>query len=277
MVEHNTAHIHPFTLTLRRLMPALGLLTALVALALSSGCSTSSYRPSALRPFETDPAFEINDSDIAQAYAARPQMPEAARVAFFSYDPGHMDAVEQTLKETEGVASVYRIPAFLVTGEHRYDEGQPAWARPAPQPLSLKKLRVLAARAHADVLVVVDYGYRQEVSPNGLVALNVLLIPTLFSPFLDVKVESFMDTYVLDVRNGYLYGHVGTQESGEERWVSIYDTDEHPLVGQQLPLLLASTRAALGEVIQKSREETAAGMAGGAVPELNATPADPAP
>jgi hypothetical protein len=90
----------------------------------------------------------------------------------------------------------------------------------------MKKLRLLAARAHADVLVVVDYSRRIDVSVNALAALNVFIVPALFLPFRDVKVESAVDAFVVDVRNGYVYGHVALAERQTKPHQTIYSDDD---------------------------------------------------
>jgi hypothetical protein len=86
----------------------------------------------------------------------------------------------------------------------------------------VKKLRLLAARANTDVLVIVDHGYR-NMGANGLVGLNVLLLPILFVPFLDASVKGYAEAFVIDVRNGYLYGHVVEEDQRGSSYATIYD------------------------------------------------------
>jgi len=119
-----------------------------------------------------------------------------------------------------GVSSVYAMPSLEATGKHRYDDS------PTNAPLSMKKLRLLAARAHADVLVVVDYSRKTEITVNAIAELNVFIVPALFLPFRDVKVESAVDAFVVDVRNGYVYGHVALTEQQSKAHQTIYSDDD---------------------------------------------------
>lgn len=176
--------------------------------------------PSRAANFDPDGTAQIDDHDVQQAFEAKPQWRSDFNVAYFSFDESKNADVEKTLHAVPGVASVYAIPALEATGHHRFDEAQ------SSAPLSMKKLRLLAARAHADVLVVVDYARRTDVTPNGLAALDVLLVPALFLPFRDVKVESAVDAFVVDVRNGYMYGHIALDKTDVEKHRTIYDDDD---------------------------------------------------
>ena len=87
-----------------------------------------------------------------------------------------------TLEASPRVRGTYAIPPLMVTGERRFDQPTHGRIRREAKPPSIKKLRLLAARAKSDVLVVFDYGYRQRQVPNGWVATSVLLLPVLFVP-----------------------------------------------------------------------------------------------
>lgn len=191
---------------------------ALASLVALTACGTT-YRPGRLA---ADPSVvaEIDDADVQKAFAAKPQLPAHPTVAYFIDDPGKDAAIGDAMRAVPGVGTVYGIPTFEVTGRHRFEE--PTTAVGA---LSIKKLRLLAARAHSDVLVVVDYGSRTTVDANGWAALNVLVVPALFVPFRDMKVESALDAYVIDTRNGYLYGHVSLERANDLPRRTIYAGD----------------------------------------------------
>ena len=178
------------------------------------------YMPSRVANFDPDGAAEVNDEDVRKAFEAKPQLGDRFNVAYFSFDPSKEADVDKTIRAVPGVGSVYAIPALEATGKHRYDDS------PTTAPLSMKKLRLLAARAHADVLVVVDYSRKTEISVNALAALNVFLVPALFLPFRDVKVESAVDAFVVDVRNGYVYGHVALSQEASKPHQTIYSDDD---------------------------------------------------
>jgi hypothetical protein len=223
------------------LLPALRtfLLSSLLAFPLA-GCGVSAYQPGRTAGFDLDGTREINDEDVRKAFEARPQLASPMRVAFYTFDVSKSDEIEASLRGVPGVADVYRIPPLLVTGQRRHDGEGGHGARP-PQELSLKKLRLIAARAHADVVIVFDYGHRVDTSANGWTALTPLLLPIFFVPFLDRKVDSYMDTYVVDTRNGFLYAHITAEEESRVDSTTIYhDTD--PTIRAQWGKVLAATR-----------------------------------
>jgi hypothetical protein len=215
---------------------------ALVALAATTGCSVATYQP---RSLPLDREAEIDDDDIRKAFEAKPQLPARMTVAFYSLGthdertlgPGGKDAddeplaglqndaeLEAMLAKLPGVDGVYRIPAVAVSGQQRYGgEHGHGYGAPAAE-LSVKKLRLIAARAHADVLVVFDHG-RQAGSVNGLFGFIPLIVPVLFVPMFDARVESYMTAYVVDVRNGYFYGQLDASERGGDDYVTIYASD----------------------------------------------------
>ncbi|MCB9744009.1 MAG: hypothetical protein H6740_15520 [Alphaproteobacteria bacterium] len=209
----------------------------LCALALAGCASTHVYRASG--DFELEPATQIDDADILRAFEARPQLPEAPRVALYSFDADRALALSERLSVVEGVAGTYTIPPFMVTGQRRFQEHAAA----PTEPLSLEKLRLLAARAHCELLVVADHGWRRSQRANGLAAFNVLLLPALFTPFLDVELESYLDLYVLDVRNGFLYGQVSAEELAAQRFTTIWRVEDEGALDASWEALLAAAGA----------------------------------
>jgi hypothetical protein len=231
----------------------LRLLALPAVLALFTGCGTA-YRASAGSQFAVDNGKEIDDSDVAKAFAASPQIGERVKVAYYTFDDARADDIEKTIARTPNVASVYRIPPLLVTGKRRFHETSP-WA--PPQEVGTKKLRLLAARAHADVLVVFDHGWRGG-GANGWAALNVLVVPIFVTPWLSNETESYAQAYVIDVRNGYLYGEVSAeQKSGGAR--TIYGPDVDDVANEQWPKLLASLEGELAKKLAPTAPRATSG------------------
>ncbi len=221
--------------------------------AASIGCGTSVYMPSQVAHFDPDgPATEIDDQDVAKAFAARPQLGDRLNVAYFSFDASKNADVERVLHAIPGVGSVYSIPALAVTGARRFDAPAPEWQAPPARPFSMKKLRLLAARAHCDVVVVVDYGYRTDVSANGLAAFDALLVPALFLPFRDVKVQSYVDAFLVDTRNGYLYGETTSNHQDEKKFQTLY-ADDSGVVAAQWDTLKTELQDSLVKVVEAER------------------------
>ena len=216
-----------------------GLLLLAITFGGALGCGTSQvYRPSQASRFELDPASEINDDDVKKAFAAQPQLGKSLRVALFSFESKRQTELEGAVQQLPGVVSTYVIPALLVTGQRRFETENRGFGAPARGEVSIKKLRLLAARARCDVLLVVDYGNRVRSSPNALAMLNVLLLPTFFVPYLDVKVESYLEGFLIDTRNGYLYGQLLAQQDGSVRYQPLYSTIERAMLESQWRKLL---------------------------------------
>ncbi|MEM9073832.1 MAG: hypothetical protein AAGE52_35400 [Myxococcota bacterium] len=218
--------------------------SCLVVLVALVGCGgIRRYQPGGSVRLDQAAGYEIDDEEIARAFGARPQMPTPLNVAYFSFESGHNQEIESMLSAIEGVEGVYAIPRVMVTGQRRFQTAE------AGQQLSLRRLRLLAARAQCDVVVVFDYGYRVERRPNGLAVLNILLIPALFTPFMDAEVTSYLETHVIDTRNGYVYGQIESEEEGEQERLNIWSNADEELAEEHWQGLLASTRALLTSVV----------------------------
>ncbi len=216
---------------------------AFALLPLLAACGQTLYQPG--RAVRLDPSDQVSDAEIGAAFGARPQLSGKLRVAYFAFDDKQAADLERTLGGLPGVEATYRIPELLVLGKRRFQETTPD----AAQPLSLRQLRLQAARARCQLLVVVDYGYKIDRSVNGWVVLNALVVPSLFVPFLDSEVESYMDSYVIDVRNGYLYGQLNTREEGEKKRLTVWSDAAEDLVESQWWQLLNATHDTLKKVI----------------------------
>ncbi|HEY8145567.1 MAG TPA: hypothetical protein VIG06_22960 [Kofleriaceae bacterium] len=216
---------------------------SLSLLPLLAACGNTLYQPG--RGVRFDPADQVSDDEIRDAFGARPQLHGPMRVAYFAFDDRHAADLERSLSGLPNVEAIYRIPELLVLGKRRFEPSAPA----EQQPLSIRQLRLQAARAHCQLLVVVDYGYKVDRSANGWAVLNVLVLPSLFVPFLDSEVESYMDSYVIDVRNGYLYGQLNAREEGEKKRLTIWSDDDDDLVEAQWWVLLTATHDTLKKLV----------------------------
>lgn len=234
-------------------------------MSVQCGCSVAAVQPGAGTTFEIDPEKEINDDDVRKAFEAKPQLGTKAHFAYYSFDPDAGTECEGILKAWPGTQSVYRIPAFVVTGRRRFDNPSP-WNTP-PVEVGIKKLRLLGARARADAVVLFDYGQKVTILPNGLIAFAPLLLPVLFLPFRDVKVESYLEAFIIDTRNGYLYGHISLDEKDEADYVSIYSSIDDQFVQDQKARLYTRMRLEFVKIVESES----------ARPSLPAPPEAPAP
>ncbi len=228
-------------------------LLGVLLLSVATGCGGSMYQASSGVKLEVDGnGREVDDVDVAKAFEAAPQLGAKSRVAYYTFDEAHAEDITRAIAAVPNVASVYQISTLLVSGKRKFQE-TPSDAQ--PQELSIKKLRLLAARAHADVLVVFDHGYRGG-GVNGWVALNVLLVPMLFTPWLSNKTESYAQAHVIDVRNGFVYGEVETAEKSGSGAVTIYGPNVADVAEQQWPKLMDGVKTKLGEKLHPTRPDT---------------------
>ena len=102
--------------------------------------------------------------------------------------------------------------------------------------------------------MVFDHGYRGG-GVNGWVALNVLLVPMLFTPWLSNKTESYAQAHVIDVRNGFVYGEVETAEKSGSGAVTIYGPNVADVAEQQWPKLMDGVKTKLGEKLHPTRPD----------------------
>ncbi len=207
------------------------------------------YQPSRNTAFEIDATAQIDDEDVRKAFDARPQLGERLHVAYYTFDPATAKDLEAMLGGLPGVASVYRIPPLLVTGQRRF-ENDGSWG--PPKEVSVKKLRLLAARARADVLIIVDHGYKTG-GANALAALDVLLVPVLFVPFLDNTVEGYAEAFVIDTRNGYLYGHITEDDKRGKEFSTIYDKSAAAFAEEQWLTLKGDLQKDLIRLVEGER------------------------
>lgn len=223
------------------------------ALLLSSvtGCGASAYQASGGVKFDVDSAHQIDDEDVVKAFAAKPQLGVKSRVAYYAFDDKDAADVEGMLAKGKHVSSVYRIPPLLLTGKRRFQESA-RWD--TAQEISIKKLRLLAARANADVLVVFDHGWRGG-GANGLSALNVLLVPILFVPFLSNETETYAQAYVIDVRNGYLYGEASVEKKAGSGYVNVWQPNAETIATDLWPKLLDDVKVQLDEKLSPSQPQ----------------------
>ncbi len=217
--------------------------------ACTAACGGSIYMPSRVANFDPDGTAQIDDGDVKRAFEAKPQLGERLNVAYFSFDSSKDDDVEKVVRAVPGVSSVYAIPSLEAVGRHRFDDSQ------TTQPLSMKKLRLLAARAHADVLVVVDYARRVDITANALAALDVFIVPAFFLPFRDMTVESAVDAFVVDVRNGFMYGHVALSKKDALPHQTIYQSEDE-LVASGWKALSRDLEGALVHLVESQRATT---------------------
>jgi hypothetical protein len=197
------------------------------AVLMAAGCVTRnlSYEPTSV--YSESDLRSITDEDIRKAFEARPQIKLPARIAW--YDMGTGDLMTLLMaKAHPNVSGPYEIPKALVEGARPYFA--PRHYDPhyysAPQQINLKALRLLAARARCDVLILVGSRFEEQRDINAWGALNILIVPIFLAPFQHARYHYEAEAFIFDVRNGYLYKHAKSISDEERRYLTIYSVED---------------------------------------------------
>jgi hypothetical protein len=227
-------------------LPSLVLSFCLLALSGCGGVLSSSHPTLTVRDALATDA--LGDVELGALIEARPPVHDDFRVAWLAVAPGHDEALEASLTGLPGQRDAHRLSPLVAAGRRRFDEG-------GQSEISIQMLRILAARAHADVLVVVDHGWRSTRNPNGWAALSVLLVPSLFTPHLDADVEAYVETTVLDVRTGAILGETTATDAFHVANMTVWSSDDHDRAEARIDALLAETRGRLAAVLADANRE----------------------
>jgi hypothetical protein len=99
-----------------------------------------------------------------------------------------------------------------------------------------------------------DHGYKWS-GVNGLVALAPLIVPIFAVPMLDNEVESYVDLFVIDTRNGYLYGHVTEDEKSGPRYATLYARSPETIADENWGRLRAKASTDLVKLLAEERAQ----------------------
>jgi hypothetical protein len=209
---------------------------------LLSGCGPPPQPAIAAAPLAFEPGDDVSDDDVRRALEAGPRLPQRVRVAMFINDDTYAAALERALVALPQISGVYRIPPLLASGRRRFDQ-------PQAGPINVRKLRLIAARARADVVLIADYGHETTYRANGLAVFGVALLPLFVLPIQDVEARSYVDGYLFDTRNGYLYGQLSSLLRDTDPFVTIYSSAGEGLLAAQRQRLIAVTSRTLSDLI----------------------------
>lgn len=155
---------------------------------------------------------EITDEEIRAAFEAEPQIAFPLRVAW--YNMGTDSLVREIEITRHEVESTYYIPKTLMEGYNA--DAYPGYSYPQQRTtLSLPAIRLAAARARCDVVILVGSSYEVRYQPNLLSVFNLLLVPLIFNPAFGITASYSAEMYVIDVRNEYLYGQISYDSEPE--------------------------------------------------------------
>ena len=166
-----------------------------------AGCAVNrDYAAAGKPPFGLAPPGEIqfDDAAIARAFALQSQLRTPASVAVYQraaecreYDIREnedVEALSQALKGAAGVDEVHVLSRAMLPGQ-----------------VSVESARMVAARHHADLTLLLDTDFRTKVRPTPLVLLNLAIVPAYVLPSATVELETRVRAYLVDTRNGHIY------------------------------------------------------------------------
>ena len=191
---------------------------------LFTGCATKlSYAPTS--SYSEGDSRNINDEDILKAFQAEPQIKLPTKVAWYNMSRDSLIDLIQ-YKNEQTIVENYNIPKTLVEGF------QPLFDNPnygyfnSSNPVNFKTVRLLAARAKCDIVVLVSSRFEEKRDINGWATLNVLIIPALLTPYWNIKYKYAAEVFVFDVRNGYMYKHLKYENDERKKLISVWKAEK---------------------------------------------------
>jgi hypothetical protein len=236
-------------MTFRCSPSSLALLLVLASLATGCGGVITSTAPTLAIQSAMPSADGLSEAELASLIASRPSVREGYGLSWVAISAGHEDVLAQTFAGLPGESESHRISPLVALGRRRFDES-------SRTEISLAALRLLAARVHTDVLVIVDHGWRSTRSPNGWAAFSVLLLPGLFTPQIDARVELYVETTVLDVRTGAILGETSASDEVHIENMTIWSEEDRSRADAHLDTLLGTTREQLAALLTRNSTES---------------------
>ncbi|NIV15224.1 MAG: hypothetical protein GWN62_29410 [Aliifodinibius sp.] len=209
------------------------LFSTIVAVLFSCAGGTKYYAPTTT--IAVDSLYQITDEEIRSAFDAKPQLAIPVNLAL--YNLGFEETVfADSLESFESIQQVYPISPALIEGNAYYKRKSRPWLShyQPPVQVNIRQLRLLAAQAKADLLLLYGIAFIENVETNGLVWTHVLIIPGLFMPSFHVNATAEVDLYFIDVRNNLLYTYQHFSEEFSKRWVNYWYTENLEKVRREL-------------------------------------------
>jgi hypothetical protein len=188
-----------------------------VSVALAAGCASPSgaYLDADDRrvgPAEAAWGVSFDDASIQDAFQLPEQLAVPLKLAtvgiernpYGVYLDREADELDQRLaKDRVTFRDVVPLVDFLFSGRERGT-------------LDLDRIRRVAARAHAEALLIYDQKIRVESSYNPLCLLNLTIVGAYVVPGLSYELTMETRAALVDVRNGVIYAVVRDSRSARE-------------------------------------------------------------
>jgi hypothetical protein len=161
--------------------------------------TSRSYSPSGIINSTDDRV--ISDEEIKNAFEARPQLRKPSKIAW--YNLGVDELTEEIIFMDENIILNYKIPKNLIEGFST--RSRRSYYSDEIKPINLQSLRLIAARAKCDLLIITTSDFEDKRKPNLFSIFNFFIVPVFILPYLDVNYQYKAEIMIFDVRNGYLY------------------------------------------------------------------------
>ena len=179
-----------------------------LSLLVAAGCATGFDRGALVERLQKEGVFEIQDKEIQEVRALKPQLTFPCRIAVYLKPPSGSDwrwttqdkeilSNSAKVLEREGIASniIPMSGMFAKDGD-------------------LKHLRMEAARYGADALLVIQGVHQTDSYLNPAAALNVTILGGFIIPASHRDTLFLIEAVLVDVGNGCLYASVESEGEG---------------------------------------------------------------
>ena len=183
---------------------------------------------SAYSSLEPDSLYQVNDEDIRKALETNPQIHLPLNLAIYNSSQNTY-AFEDSISTLAELNRVIEIsPALLDASSYYKSQQYGGWNRypSAPVSIDLKKLRLYAAQAKSDLVLFISTSHSFKEDVNILSPLYAGLITIPFIPGQNVRLDSFMEAYIIDVRNGFLYASHRDKKTLKKKFARVFFRDK---------------------------------------------------
>jgi hypothetical protein len=180
------------------------LYTFALALLLAACGASTGFHQAAPRAVDSSKPVVTNNDQVEDAFELQAQLPKPYRLGVVFRDPVADQGVEQTWRwEAEHRA---QLLAALETLEGKGEISAVfSIARSTVVADNLHAIRVAAARQGADAVLVISAADLEKREANAWAFSYLALVPMLFAPGNELRVDFTTHAELWDVRNEYLY------------------------------------------------------------------------
>lgn len=186
-----------------------------------TGCGSSEYL-SALSSIQVDSLKQINDDDIRKALESNPQITLPTTLAIYNASRDKYPFQDSILTLSQIKRAIEISPSLLNPESYYRSQYNPysSYNR-APKPIDLKQLRLYAAQAKTDLVLFVGTSSNFHQDANILSPLYLGLVTIPFVPGQFVELTTYLEAYIIDVRNGLLYSSYRDKRVLKKRYARV--------------------------------------------------------